>query len=472
MNRLRTLLIALLSIGVFNQCYSKADKLPNVILINVDDLGWMDLGYNNSKWFTTPNIDQLKSEGLFFENAYAGAANCAPSRACLLSGMNTPRHGVFTVSPSDRGKAKNRKIIPIVNTRHLVDEHVLIPELFKEKGYVTANFGKWHVGEDPATQGVDHNVGGAAHGNPGKDGYFSPYNITHITDGPEGEYLTDRLTDEAIKFISDHKKDKFFAYIPYYAVHTPILPRLDQYELLKENTAFLNDNQRQYAAMVHTVDENVGRLLTSLKKSGLDKNTMIILTSDNGGIRAISPQTPARAGKGSYFEGGLRVPFIVKWPNVIEEGSETSYPTVNLDVFATFSDLLDIKPSQPVDGKSLLPVFKAEKKEEERPIYWHFPVYLQAYSKNNDQSRDRFFRTRPGSAMVLGKWKLHHYFEDDEWLLFDLENDLGEKNNVAEANPEVLKKMSKMMNNWRTEMKAPIPTEKNPLYVAPQSKNK
>ena len=205
-------------------------SLPNVVLINVDDWGWQDYGVKNPQWFNTPNIDAFSEQSLLFTNAYAGAANCAPSRACLLSGMNTPRHGVYTVSPSDRGNEKTRKIIPTVNTRHLPDSVVLLPELFQMKGYVTASMGKWHVSKDPFVQGVNRNIAGGPNGNPGKNGYFSPYNVPNIEDGPVGEYLTDRITQEAVTFIKQHRDTSFFLYLPYYAVHTPLLPKPEVYE--------------------------------------------------------------------------------------------------------------------------------------------------------------------------------------------------------------------------------------------------
>ncbi|MEO9475968.1 MAG: sulfatase [Cyclobacteriaceae bacterium] len=467
--------IILLFIGFFASCSSSGvknesgnhDTKPNVILINVDDMGWMDLGYKNPDLFHTPNIDRLKSEGLEFVNAYAGAANCAPSRACLLSGQNTPRHGVYTVSPSTRGNTKTRKLIPVENTAHLTNEVITLPELFKKAGYTTANFGKWHVGEDPLAQGIDVNVGGGRNGNPGKNGYFSPYNIPNITDGPEGEYLTDRLTSEAISFISNQQKERFFVYMPYYTVHTPLLPKLELFETYKSNPAYQSKAQAKYAAMVHGLDQNIGRLLNTLDSLNLTENTMLIFTSDNGGIAAISSQAPARAGKGSYFQGGLKVPFIVRWPGVTPKNVTTNTPTVNLDVYATFVDLLGVTAEQPFDGKSILPTLKGNEQDfSQRHFVWHFPVYLQDYKGYQDEARDPLFRTRPGSVILQDKWKLHHYLEDDEYLLYDIGSDPGETTDVASQYPLIVQKLMTELNTWRSTHNAPYGLKTNREYDA------
>ncbi|NNE77373.1 MAG: sulfatase-like hydrolase/transferase, partial [Pricia sp.] len=271
---------------------------PNIVLINVDDLGWKDLGFMGSSYYETPNLDAFAKEGMVFMKAYAAAANCAPSRACMLSGMNTPKHTVYTVSPSERGNSKTRKLIPIKNTEHLNDSIYTLPEMLKNAGYVTGSFGKWHIGNDPTEQGIDLNVGGSSRGNPGNEGYFSPYNIDFIENGPDGEYLTDRLTDEAIKFVRKNKDTTFFVYMPFYTVHTPIMGKPDLIKKFEGKEGSNGQNRADYAAMVASMDANVGRLLLSLKENGLEDNTMVIFTSDNGGIRSISEQNPLRAGKG------------------------------------------------------------------------------------------------------------------------------------------------------------------------------
>lgn len=450
----------------------KQVEKPNIILINVDDLGCKDLGVLGSNYYETPNIDTLAQEGVVFINSYAAAANCAPSRACMLSGLNTPRHGVFTVSPSDRGDIKTRKIVPIKNTKHLNDTIFTLPEMLKSAGYITSNFGKWHVGNNPLNQGIDINVGGSSRGNPGKGGYFSPYKIDNITDGSDGEYLTDRLTDEAINFVVKHKDTTFFVYLPYYTVHTPIMGKEKLIEKFKNKKGSNGQNRAEYAAMVSSMDENVGRLLSALKEEGLDKNTLIIFTSDNGGIRAISNQNPFRAGKGSYYEGGIRVPLIVKWPKIFKPNTISDKNVSSLDFYPTLQNIVKPQKKQKtLDGIDLLNLIN-NKELEKRDLFFHFPIYLQNYSKGKDQGRDPLFRTRPGSVIISGHWKLHHYFEDNDIELYNLKDDRGEKHNVADLHPNIANELYKKLDAWRLKTKAPIPTQINPYYSVDFEKKK
>ncbi len=436
---------------------------PNIVLINIDDLGWKDLGFMGSSYYETPNIDALAKQGMVFTNAYAGAANCAPSRACLISGLNTPKHGVFTVSPSDRGNPKTRKLIPIKNTQHLSNKVYTLPKMLKSAGYITANFGKWHVGDNPLKQGIDVNVGGSSKGNPGKGGYFSPYKIDFIKDGPKGEYLTDRLTDEAISFVEKNKDTTFFVYLPYYAVHTPLMGKEYLVEKFQNKKGIKGQNNAKYAAMVASMDENIGKLLTALREKGLEKNTLVLFTSDNGGIHVISNQAPLRAGKGSYYEGGIRVPLIIKWPSQIQANTISNQNVSNLDLFPTLQTIAaPQKKAAVLDGVNLMPVFKG--KPIERDLFFHFPIYLQAYKKGKDESKDALFRTRPGSVVISGAWKLHHYYEYNELELYDLLNDEGEQHNLSATNPEKAKELFAKLQTWRVENKAPEPTEKNEFY--------
>ncbi|UOY05780.1 sulfatase [Muricauda sp. SCSIO 64092] len=440
------------------------DERPNVVFIMVDDLGWKDVGYMGGDFFETPNIDKLATEGMVFTNSYAGAANCAPSRACLMTGQNTPRHGIYTVSPSTRGKAKDRRLIPTKNTDSLQLEMFTMAEMFKQAGYTTGTFGKWHLGKDPTLQGFDVNVAGDLRGNPGKNGYFSPYNVANLEDGPEGEHLTDRLTSEAIKFLNTNKATPFFIYVPFYSVHTPILAKKELIEKYKSKTNNLKNINPTYAAMVETMDINVGRLLSEIKKLNLDKNTIIVFTSDNGGIRYIARQDPLRAGKGSYYEGGTRVPTIIKWHGKIKPNSNTNVPIVNMDFFPTFQEIVKVSlPNKTLDGKSILPILKGNTIKK-RALFWHFPIYLENYNNKMDDSRDPLFRTRPGSTLVYDNWKLHQYFEDNGLELYHLTDDIGERNNLAESHPEKLKEMMAILTQKQREMDAPIPTMLNPEY--------
>ena len=471
MNRLKRMKYVFAMVMAFAACQARAAEgsQPNIIYLNADDLGVMDVSFMGDTRYHTPNLDRLAKEGMVFNNAYAPAANCAPSRAACLSGQAAPRTGVYTVGSSARGDVKTRKLIPALNTAHLSNNGITIADELKAAGYVTCQIGKWHVGKDPTKQGVDVNIAGSHWGQP--KSYFSPYQNPHLPDGPKGEYLTDRLTDEAIKFIGSVKGQPFFLYFPYYTVHTPLQGRLDllaKYRKLKTGGVQIN-----YAAMVEALDENVGRLLDYLDEAGLRDNTLVVFTSDNGGIRNISRQNPWRSGKGAYYEGGIRVPLTIRWPGKIEAGSVCDALVSGLDIYPTFLDAVGTKPSpqKALDGVSLIPLLTQKGTVAERALYWHFPIYLQSYS-NDDESRDPLFRTRPGSAMRFGQWKLHHYFEDDAFELYDLAKDAGERNNLAESMPEKLGELKKMLNAWRTALNAPIPTQLNPKYDPNLKKDK
>lgn len=442
---------------------------PNIILFNIDDLGWMDTEVYGSSFYETPNINRLASMGMTFSKAYAGAANCAPSRACLLSGQNTPRHKIYTVGNSDRGKTQTRKLIPIKNKTVLDDEIVTLAEMLSHEAYVSGSFGKWHLGEDPTLQGFDLNVGGEQRGNPGKAGHFAPYNLKDekLQNAPEGENLTDRLTTEALAFMKKNEDAPFFSYMTYYAVHTPIQTTT---ALENKYMSLGNDlqNNAKYAGMVETVDRNIGRIIDYLEASDKIKNTLIIFTSDNGGIRDISSQHPLRAGKGSYYEGGIRVPLIVAWGNKIFAGSSCDRLVSNLDIYPTLQDIVNSTyGNSPLDGESLLPYLTAEQKDNDesvKDIFFHFPIYLQAYNTQTDDGRDPIFRTRPGSVVISGHWKLHEYFEDGGLELYNLNEDQGERINLIDKMPEKAKELKDKLDAWRDEMGAAVPTELNSEY--------
>jgi len=466
MNRLREILIFLLVIPLLLSCGEKSK--PNIILINVDDLGWKDLGFMGSDYYETPNLDKLAGQGMVFYHAYAAAANCAPSRACLMSGMNTPKHGIYTVDNSERGNAKTRKIIPTPNREFLPDSIYTLAKMLQDNRYINGTFGKWHINEDPLQHGFHVNVGGSFHGNPGRDGYFSPYNINFIEDGPEGEYLTDRLTQEAIAFIEANQGKPFFLNLPFYSVHTPIMGKKNLIEKFENKPGVDGQDRADYAAMVASVDENVGKLLDVLDELSLTENTLVIFTSDNGGIRDISYQNPLRAGKGSYYEGGIRIPLVIRWPRKIQAGSTSDFPVTHMDFYPTISRMVKGKASQDndlLDGIDLTPLF-GQQKMEERPLFWHFPIYLQAYNPKEDDGKDPLFRTRPGSVVRKGKWKLHHYFEDDDYELYDLEVDPGERTNLAEKETAIRDQLISLLGAWRSNNDAPVPTQRNPLYDA------
>ncbi|NJB86058.1 arylsulfatase A-like enzyme/fibronectin type 3 domain-containing protein [Lewinella marina] len=436
---------------------------PNVVLIVADDLGWADLGFMGNDLYHTPNLDRLSEQSVAFTDAYAAASNCAPSRAAMMTGRYAVYNGVYTVSPSDRGDERTRRLIPVTNQDFPADSLELLPAYLKRHGYRTANLGKWHLGQDPTTQGFDVNVAGGAMGNP-QGSYFSPYRLPSIEQGPEGEYLTNRLGDEAIRFLRESSTAPFFLYLPFYSVHTPIQAPDTTVARYLARGDLADKQQATYAAMVETLDRNVGHLLDEIDRLGVAENTIVIFTSDNGGVDKISDQAPLRAGKGAYYEGGTRVPLLVRWPGKIQPRRDTT-PVVNLDFYPTLASLTGLpQPRQRLDGSDLSDLLLHGKPLADRTLYWHFPIYLQRYRKTGAESRDPLFRTRPGTTLRRGKWKLHEYFEDGGVELYDLEADPGEAHNLAGQQPEVTERLLADMRDWRRRTAAPVPRQANAAY--------
>lgn len=452
-------------------CTAKNER-PNIIFIMADDLGWNDLGYTGSDYHETPYIDSLASEGMIFTNAYAAAANSAPSRACFMSGMYTPRHGIFTVSPSARGDKKKRKLIPIENTEDLRADFVTLGEALKAEGYTCGHVGKWHLGDDndgtgPLSQGFDLNIAGCRAGTPYS--YFYPYcnkkkGGCHpgLDEGREGEYLTDRLTDEAVKFMIDSSKgDKpFFLYMAHHAVHTPLKAPANLIEKYQNKEKGKYHKDHVYAAMMESLDNSVGRICRTLDSLGVANNTIILFTSDNGGSEPVTDNFMLRGGKGMPYEGGIRVPLIVKWPGHTEAGSKCEVAVSGVDFYPTLVDMAGGKADSSLDGEDISCLLDgSEKKFKDRDLFWHFPAYLQAYKKSGLD-----FRATPFSIVRSGDWKLIYFYESDSFELYNLDEDIMEKNNVAAKYPKVADTMVKKLKKWISDTDAPIPTEKNPYY--------
>lgn len=455
------LLVFFIFFGQVVVSQNKAGDKTNIVIINIDDMGWRDVGFMGSKYYETPNIDKLSEQGMIFTNAYASAANCAPSRACLMTGKWTARHGIYTVGSSKRGKSKHRKLIPVENTVTLSKEHVIFPEVLQKNGYVTCHSGKWHLSNDPKEYGFDVNIGGGHNGHP--KSYYPPYgNVKLIAEN--WEYLTDLIIDKTIEFV-DSVRQPFLLYYSPYAVHTPI-HAVDSLKSRYENKAEWNgQNNVGYATMIDNLDRNIGRLISALRKNKLFENTFIVFTSDNGGLYGITKQLPLRAGKGSYYEGGIRVPFFFVWKGKVKPNTKNNIPITNLDIFPTLMKLAGMDSQKnSFDGQNLLPVLKGKKQKAKRPLFWHFPIYLQAYNIQNNQNSDSLFRIRPGSVVRYGKWKLHHYFENNGIELYNLKKDISETNNLAKKNPEKAKELLEMLDKWREETNAPIPTKLNSDY--------
>jgi arylsulfatase A-like enzyme len=399
-----------------------------------------------------------------FYNGYASSANCAPSRASMLTGKYHPFHGIYSVKNSDRGNKKTRKIIPIKTKTKLELEYFILPEMLKSKGYSTGHFGKWHMGPKgyyPEQMGFDINIGGNEHGGPGS--YFSPYKYPNMSNGPKDEYLTDRIGDEVVKFIEKNKENNFFAYVPFFSVHTPIQSKSEYEKKYRNKESNEYHNREDYAGMIQSLDENIGKILEKIDKLNLSKNTLIIFTSDNGGIKAISNQYPLRAGKGSYYEGGIKVPMIFSWPEKIQAGSTSNERVSNIDFYPTIKKIIGYNKTIDLDGEDLTPIFNS-KALKKRELYFHFPIYLEPYNVHLDSGSDPLFRTRPGSVIIKDNWKLHHYYEDNNFELYNLENDISESKNLININKEKKAELLKDLNNWRSKNNAPIPNKLNPFY--------
>lgn len=446
----------------FSSCANNRDASLNILLINIDDLGWSDLSFQGSTFYESPNIDKLRSESLFFSNGYAAAANSAPSRSSMLTGVYSPRHGVYTVGNPDRGKAQDRKLISAKNQDFPDPSYELLTERMQSGGYNVCHVGKWHLGDDPTEQGVDINIGGYAKGHPSS--YFSPYKNPFLSDGEDGEYLTDRLADEAINFLSTTRdKDKpFFLYYATYAVHTPLQAKpelIAKYEAKEGKTD--EHNNPKYAAMIESVDHSIGRVLDYLDESGLAKNTVVILTSDNGGLYSVSKQHPLRAGKGSFYEGGIRVPFMIRWKGHTKPNSTNDIPVSQLDLYPTILDITKVNnEGLSLDGESLVGVIDRDE-ELGRFLYWHFPAYLEA---GGPESTDPTFRSRPVSVVRGGDWKFIYNYETGVRELYNLRDDISEQNNLAKENTAFSNIMYKNLQKWLKDMNAPTTFELNPKY--------
>lgn len=442
------------------------DGRPNIILFVADDLGWTDLGVQGSDFYESPVIDQLASDGIRFINAYANASNCAPTRASLISGLYSPRHGVYTVNSSARGQSKNRKLIPTPNTKILDRKFVTLPEALKQEGYMNCIAGKWHLSEDPRPYGFDVNYGGFDRGAP--PSYFSPYRNPALSDGPTGEHLPARLAKDVANWIEVNQDTSFFVYMPFYSVHTPIQARTDLTSKYEGKADGVYHNHDKYAAMVESMDQAVDQVLSKVEELGLTDNTVVIFTSDNGQFGPVSSSRPLRGSKGMYYEGGIRVPMFIKWPGKIQPGSESEEPVISLDLYPTIMDIVNKTIPSGLDGHSLLPILEGGMFSINRSLFWHFPAYLDM--KANDRAFDDahsppHWRATPCGVIRDGNWKLIEYFETGEIELFDLANDIGEKINLSETELEKRDTLYSKLVQWREDTGAPVPTELNPGYV-------
>ena len=452
---------------------STSSKMPNLVFILADDLGWSDLGCYGSDLHETPHIDRLAAQSLKFSNAYAAAPVCTPTRASIMTGKYPARLNMTIWSENSRRRITDRKQIPPLTLHDLPHEEVTIAEVFKQAGYSTAHVGKWHLGNAahfPETQGFDANIGGTMWGAPNT--FFYPYSgtgtfgnefryVPHLEFGYENEYLTDRLTDEALSIIEKTGNNPFFLYLAYHTVHTPIEGKKEIVDYYKNKIApAMRHRNPEYAAMVHSLDENVGRVLSKLDDLGIAENTVVIFFSDNGGYinkfkdTIVTNNYPLRSGKGSLYEGGIREPLIIRWPGITSAGSECSYPVSSIDFYPTLLEMFGLKGdprhNANVDGIGLGRLLKEPGDTLDRDtLFWHYPHYYPT--------------TTPVSAVRKEDWKLLEYFEDGHLELYNLKDDPGETNNLTNKEPEKSKELYTLLNNWRSEVNAQLPAP-NPDY--------
>jgi arylsulfatase A-like enzyme len=453
---LRLLTVAVLA--VLGESTLKAGERPppNIIFILADDLGWTDLGCQGSKFYETPHIDRLAREGMNFSCWY-NCPNCTPTRAALMSGQHPVRTGIFTVGSLERGRAQDRKMNVPANETNLPLDRKTVADMLKEAGYVTGMFGKWHIGQKgpyhPGRRGFDE-----AAVSMGKHYDFATNPFEKVA---KGTYLADWITDKSLDFISRHKDRPFFLYVPHFGVHSPYHAKEELVARFKNKMPSGGHGDAVYAAMIASLDESVGRILARLDELKIAENTIVIFSSDNGGVggydgsgRGPTTNRPLRGGKGTLYGGGIRVPFLIRWPAQVPPGKNCPHPVQHVDLFPTFLELARAKkqPPQPLDGESLVPLLKnPDAKLKRDAIYFHFPGYLEGYGTKE-------WRTTPVGGIQTGDWKLLEFFETGNVELYNLAQDIGERKNLAAAQPERAAALRQRLVQWRTDMKAPMPS--------------
>ena len=447
-------------------------RSPNIVCFVVDDLGYMDISPNNPDCFyETPHLQRLAETGMRFTSGYAACPVCSPTRASLISGKYPQRIGITDYIGAAQPDKWNRptKLLPAPYRERLPHEETTFAEVLKKSGYATFFAGKWHLGPEgfwPEYQGFDINMGGIDRGGPyGGNKYFSPYGNPRLADGPPGEHLPDRLATETVRFMEQNRQGPFLAYFCFYSVHTPLMSREDlrqKYEvkaksLKHDGPAWGRERERQvrlkqdhavYAGMVEAMDQAVGKVLDALDRLGLADNTVVIFTSDNGGLSTSeghpTSNLPLRAGKGWMYEGGIRVPWIIRAPGLTKPGSVCDTPMISNDLYPTIMELAGTRQDHPVDGKSLVPLLRGEKLSD-RPLFWHYPHY------GNQGGA-------PGGAVRDGDWKLIEWYEDGTRELFNLRDHLSETNNLALKMPSKVEDLAAKLESWRKDVDAVMPT--------------
>lgn len=477
---LKSTIFSLLGLLICLATYSQTKETPNVVFFLVDDLGWRDLGSFGSDFYETPNIDRLVNSGVKFTQAYTASPVCSPTRASIMTGKypsktyNTDWFGAPQPDEIQGHWTRDKPLKPAHYEPNLALDEKTLAEEFLEAGYRTFFAGKWHLGESeefwPENQGFEINIGGNSKGAPSTGSkYFSPYNNPRMENGPEGEYLPYRLAEETAQFIRENKDQTFFAYLSFYSVHTPLMttPQLEEKYLKKRANMNLKDdfepewnNQNRttqahavYAGMVEAMDQAVGKVLDELERQGLEKNTIIVFFSDNGGLSTAegSPTSnlPLRAGKGWLYEGGIRVPLAISWPASLTGGKVIETPVISNDLKPTLMDLVGLNPQENlVDGRSLKGLMKGTETQIDRQLFWHYPHY-------GNQGGN------PGSVIRSGDWKLIYFYESDSVELYNIKEDIGERKNLAWENTELKEELLIELFDWLVKTKAGFPRINN-----------
>ncbi len=464
-----------------------ASEKPNIIFFLVDDMGWMDCSVYGSRYYETPNIDRLASMGKVFTSAYTASPLCSPTRASILTGRYPERFGLTTpaghLPPNpdeillDNKAVGWKKMVDPRSRTFMPLQEITLAESLKEAGYTTAHIGKWHLGYQefwPEHQGFDINIAGGQY--PGPPSFFSPYKIETIKDGPPGEYLTDRLTSEAVSYIESHKDTLFFLNFWQYAVHAPYQGHTS---LINKYSGKTDPRGMQsnaiMGAMIESMDESLGRILDKLIETGLLEKTIIVFFSDNGGnmydlVNGIFPtnNSPLKNGKGNIHEGGIRVPCMVCWPGKVTPGSVSDEVICSVDFYPTLLEVAGIKPKkeQEIDGVSLVPILTGDSRFDRGPVFCHFPHYIPATDN------------LPSSSIRYGQWKLIREYGEgsdrtDKYCLFDLKNDIGEQHDLSAKHPSLVRKLNRKITHHLQHTGGIIPIRNpdfNPSVESPMGR--